>query len=198
MALFASGSIVSYDHSGFNVLVGYPTWDLSYEWLHLKGCFWQPVECHPKLHRVLGQLTALSRSMLVPFPALLSMQLRIWGFAFFLPHQCYRHHKSVCQKVSRATEKKSYLWDSAEVCQHENKAVLEGDLPRGNIPEKHQLPRVKTLEIHGEKGHARAVIALVFKQKRRAGQPAVRQPSGYSSQSPAGSKCIVGYPSKVV
>lgn len=76
--------------------------------------------------------------------------------------------------------------------------MLEGDLPCGNIPEKHQLPRVKTVAIHGEKGHARAVTALVFKQKRRAGQPAVRQPSGYSSQSPAGSKCIVGYPSKVV
>lgn len=49
-----------------------------------------------------------------------------------------------------------------------------------------------------EKGHARAVTALVFKQKHWAGQPAVCQPSGYSSQSPAGSKCIVGYPSKVV
>lgn len=76
--------------------------------------------------------------------------------------------------------------------------MLEADLPCGNVPEKQQLPRVKPLKIHGEKGQAGAVIAFVFKQTCRAGQPAVRQPSGYSSQSPAGSKCIVGYPAKVV
>lgn len=82
--------------------------------------------------------------------------------------------------------------------QRENKAALGGDLPCGNVSEEYQLPRVKPLEIHGEKGHARAVIAFVFKQKHSAGQSDVHQPSGYSSQSPAGSKCIVGYPSKVV
>lgn len=102
-------------------------------------------------------------------------------------------------KSIQSNLKKSYLWDSAEVSQYDDKAVLKGDhLPCGNVSEKHQFPRVRTLEIHGEKGQAQAVIALVFKQKRRAGQPAVHQPSGYSSQSPAGSKCIVGYHSKVV
>jgi len=53
-------------------------------------------------------------------------------------------------------------------------------------------------KIPGKPSHARAIIAFAFKQKHKAGQPAVRQPSGYTSQSPAGSKCIVGYPSKVV
>lgn len=68
----------------------------------------------------------------------------------------------------------------------------------GNGPDKHQIPRVKSLEIYREKGHAKTVIGLVFKQKCKAGQAAVRQPSGYTSRSPAGSKCIVRYPSKVV
>lgn len=71
--------------------------------------------------------------------------------------------------------------------------MLEGDLPCGNVPGKLQLLRVKTLKIHGGEGRARAAFALVFQQKCRAGQPA-----GYSSQSPAASKCIVGYPSKLV
>lgn len=100
--------------------------------------------------------------------------------------------------IPKSIPQNSYLWDSADVSWEKGKAGLEGALPHGNGPDKHQIPRVKSLEIYGEKGHAKTVIGLVFKQKCKAGQAAVRQPSGYTSRSPAGSKCIVRYPSKVV
>lgn len=103
---------------------------------------------------------------------------------------CYHQHKSVFQKAAR----RIVSLDSADLsgCTGSRSAMCEW--PSAGLPVwEYWLPQVKSLE-----SHSRAIIAFVFKQKRKAGQPAVRQPPGYTSQSPAGSKCIVGYPSKVV
>lgn len=143
----------------------------------------------PKLHRVIGQLPSPPCCTLVPFLAVFSACLRMRGFAFLLSVII-----STKQYSERQPPPQIVSLDSADLsgCTGSRSAMCEW--PNAGLPVwEYWLPKVKSLE-----SHARAIIAFAFKQKHKAGQPAVRQPSGYTSQSPAGSKCIVGYPSKLV